>query len=147
MRQCVKDWEWIVVDDGSTDETQKIMQELASSDERIRYVRYAPNRGRGYARTVALEEASGDWVVVWDADDMYYPDRLLHIAKAKADGFDFFCSYAVIVDNDLEIVGVRGFAQYFRGIEHVQFPHATLACRLEIAREIGYNPELRKSVV
>ena len=138
--QTFTDWEWIVVDDGSTDNTAEIVQSIA--DPRIRFSRHTPNRGRGYTRNAALEASSGDWMVVWDIDDMYFPDRLEKINRARMEGYDFCCSYAVVVDNQLAIKGVRGFHPRSVGLPRY-FVHPTLACRLDVARRVGYDPDFR----
>jgi glycosyltransferase involved in cell wall biosynthesis len=138
--QTFQDWEWVVVDDGSTDGTVDLVR--AIDDERIRLLSYRPNKGRGHARHAALEAARGDWMVAWDADDMYFPDRLERIAQARAEGYDFFCSYAVVVDNHLGLKGVRGFHPSRHGLPR-HFVHHTLGCRLELARCIGYDPRFR----
>ena len=138
--QSFQDWEWVVVDDGSTDETAELVRGIC--DERIKLVSYRPNMGRGHARHAALEAARGEWMVVWDADDMYFPDRLAQIDKARRADFDFFCSYALVVDNNLHVKGVRGFHPAARGLPR-HFVHATLGCRMEIARRVGYDPAFR----
>jgi glycosyltransferase involved in cell wall biosynthesis len=135
--QTFTDWEWVVVDDGSTDGTADAVRALAARDPRIRLVQYGPNRGRGHARTAALEAARGDWMVVWDVDDMYYPDRLATIAGARAAGFEFCCSYALVVTNELEVKGVRSF--HPGNLVRKIFVHPTLACRMDLARRIGYD--------
>lgn len=138
--QTFTDWEWVVVDDGSTDNTVEIVRSIA--DPRIRLISYSPNKGRGYARNRALEASRGDWMVVWDIDDMHFPDRLEKINQARIQGFDFCCSYAVVVNNDLVIKGVRGFHPHSLGLPRY-FVHPTLACRLDVARDIGYDPAFR----
>jgi len=138
--QTFGDWEWVVVDDGSTDGTAEIVRDIG--DNRIRLVTYHPNRGRGYARHSALVAAQGEWMVVWDADDLYFPDRLAQINEARLAGFDFCCSYAVVVDNDLQVKGVRGFHPAAHGLPR-HFVHHTLGCRMEVARTVGYDPALR----
>jgi len=137
--QTFPDWEWIVVDDGSTDGTAQKVR--AISDPRVRLLAHAANRGRGSARARALDAARGDWMVVWDADDLYFPDRLERIERARAAGFDFCCSYAAVVDNGFRLNGVRGFHPAALGLPR-HFVHHTLGCRLEIARQIGYDPAL-----
>lgn len=135
--QTFEDWEWVVVDDGSTDGTADLVRRI--DDPRIKLVSYAENRGRGYARSRALEASSGDWVVLWDVDDIYFPDRLEQIAEVRESGdYDYFCSYTVVVDNELKIKGVRGFLPA-AGILPGYFVHHTLACPLALAREIGYD--------
>jgi glycosyltransferase involved in cell wall biosynthesis len=137
--QTFRDWEWVVVDDGSTDGTSAAVGGI--SDPRITLVRYSPNRGRGYARKTALDASAGEWMVVWDVDDLYFPDRLERINEARVGGYDFCVSYAVVATNDLGIKGVRGFYPRSIGLPRF-FVHHTLGCRLEIARAIGYDPGL-----
>ncbi|MEA2219033.1 MAG: polyisoprenyl-phosphate glycosyltransferase, partial [Solirubrobacteraceae bacterium] len=61
-------WELVVVDDGSTDETPTILAELAASDERIKVITLSRNFGHQMAITAGLDHASGDAVVMIDAD-------------------------------------------------------------------------------
>jgi glycosyltransferase involved in cell wall biosynthesis len=138
--QTFGDWEWVVVDDGSTDRTAEIVRAL--DDSRIRIVSYQPNRGRGFARRESLAAATGEWMAVWDADDLYFPDRLERMNRARLEGYDFFCSYSVVVDNQLRVKGIRGFHAPRHGLPR-HFVHHTLGCRMELARAIGYDPRLR----
>ena len=133
--QTFADWEWVVVDDGSTDGTSDAVRAIV--DRRVRLVHYDKNRGRGYARTQALLAARGQWLAVWDVDDLYFPDRLAKADEARRAGYDFCCSYAVVVDNDLAIKGVRGFLPASGLLPRVCV-HPTLACRADLARSIGY---------
>jgi len=137
VAQTLSSWEWIVVDDGSTDGTANKVR--AIDDARVRLLSYAENRGRGYARTRALEAACGEWMVVWDVDDLYCPDRLERLDQARRSGYDFCCSYAAVVDNSLRVKGVRGFLAPVHGLPRY-FVHHTLGCRLGLARQIGYDP-------
>lgn len=138
--QTFGDWEWVVVDDGSTDGTSEIVRALG--DTRVRLISYQPNRGRGYARCESLAAAGGQWMVVWDADDFYFPDRLERTNQARLEGYDFFCSYTVVVDSGLRVKGVRGFEPPRHGLPR-HFVHHTLGCRVEIARKLGYDAALR----
>ncbi len=67
-------WEYIVVDDGSTDETPRVMEDIAR-DPRVVAIR-TTNRGIGAALNTALDLASGDFVAFLDADDEHLPDHL-----------------------------------------------------------------------
>jgi glycosyltransferase involved in cell wall biosynthesis len=138
LNQDFTDWEWVVVNDGSTDETQSLIREI--DDPRIVLITYDENRGRGYARSEGLKAASGDWLVVWDVDDVYFPDRLTKLNDARLAGYDFCCSYVLLVDDNLDRIGVRGFTLDDTRSTRV-FVHGTSACRIELAREIGYNSE------
>ncbi len=69
------DWELVAVDDGSTDHTGAILQELAGLDRRIRVLRQA-NSGIAAARNAAMEVARGEFVAFLDSDDLWEPDFL-----------------------------------------------------------------------
>src|SRR5262245_38246298 len=89
LAQTTTDWEWIVVNDGSDDGTEELLRDIQKREPRMRLVSYPDNHGRGHARTVALEQASGEWVAVWDVDDLYFPNRLERIEQARQDGLDY----------------------------------------------------------
>lgn len=73
LEQTYSNLELIVVDDGSTDDTDSVV--AAYSDPRFRYVRQ-PNRGRSNARNHALSLAKGKFITFLDSDDMYLPDKV-----------------------------------------------------------------------
>ncbi len=70
--QTFTDYEIIVADDGSTDDTQAM---VARYGTKINYL-YQPNRGPSAARNLALSKASGEFIAYLDADDMWYPHKL-----------------------------------------------------------------------
>lgn len=72
LSQSIKDWELIVVDDGSTDNTEKIVKNFY--DKRIKYFKFPKNKGVNYARNKGIEIASGDWIDFLDSDDEYLPN-------------------------------------------------------------------------
>ena len=71
--QTFTDWELIIVDDGSTDETADVLARC--TDQRIRIVRLAENVGRARARNVALQVARGRYIAICDSDDISMPTR------------------------------------------------------------------------
>lgn len=77
--------EIILVDDGSTDETYAICEELSASDMRITVIR-KENGGVSSARNAGLDVARGEYVMFLDSDDVLHPDA---IGKMYAPGFDF----------------------------------------------------------
>ena len=74
--QTHANWEMIVVDDCSGDNTRELVRESAEEDGRIRLVLLESNSGPAAARNVALEEARGRYVAFLDSDDMWLPTKL-----------------------------------------------------------------------
>lgn len=72
QNQTYTDWEIIVVDDGSTDQTREA---IAPYERDIRYI-YQDNQGVSAARNHGITLAQGDWVAFLDADDYFFPDKL-----------------------------------------------------------------------
>jgi glycosyltransferase involved in cell wall biosynthesis len=75
QRQTYREFEVIVVDDGSTDRTSEITRGFVEKDARFILLRQK-NAGESAARNVALKHACGEWVAFLDADDVWLPEKL-----------------------------------------------------------------------
>ncbi len=75
-QQTFHDWELLIVDDGSTDNTIPIINELLKRDTRIQLIRLPKNRGVAHARNVGIEAARSEWVAFNDSDDEWLPEKL-----------------------------------------------------------------------
>ena len=75
LEQTFADWECIVVDDGSTDNTREVVESFAERDPRFRYV-WQENGSATVARNRGLALATGEYVGFLDSDDHFAPDRL-----------------------------------------------------------------------
>lgn len=71
--QTFEDWELIIVDDGSTDNTRELLDTL--DDSRVRYIKQE-NQGKGGARNTGLKFTRGQYVCFLDSDDIFYKDHL-----------------------------------------------------------------------
>jgi succinoglycan biosynthesis protein ExoO len=80
-RQSMADWELILVDDASTDDSLRIADRLARADPRIRVLAQAQNRGPAAARNRALASARGAWIAIADSDDVMLPARLERLVE------------------------------------------------------------------
>ncbi len=78
LGQNFDDWELIIVDDGSTDGSEKIVDEYANRDTRIKVI-HKPNGGLISARRTAISQAQGDYCLFCDSDDYYMEDALSNI--------------------------------------------------------------------
>lgn len=101
VNQDFQDWELIVVDDGSTDDTKSIVEALATKDARVRYI-YQKNARQAAARQNGLAHAMGEWVTYIDSDEDVYPNYLSG-AKAYFDAHpDVWYAFA-FCDRTLEL--------------------------------------------
>lgn len=74
--QTFTDWEMIIVDDASKDNTYNIACEFAELDKRIRVIKQPINLGVAAARNIALDIATGEYIAFLDSDDLWMPDKL-----------------------------------------------------------------------
>jgi len=75
LGQNYQNWEMIIIDDGSTDNTPAIVKQYERQDPRIRYI-YEPNSGSATARNKGIKDAEGQYIALLDYDDVWYPDFL-----------------------------------------------------------------------
>lgn len=78
QRQTYGYWEMLIVDDASWDETCKIVERFAESDDRIKFARLTENSGPAIARNVAIKKASGRFIAFLDSDDVWREEKLEH---------------------------------------------------------------------
>lgn len=76
LHQTFQDFEIIVVDDGSTDNTEEIIREFQENDRRIRYFCHDKNKGGSSARNTGIKLAKGQYIAFLDSDDEWLPSHL-----------------------------------------------------------------------
>lgn len=84
-RQTYQDWELLIVNDASPDDTGALANRLATTDPRISVLHLAENGGKPNAMNVGTAAARGVWVALLDADDWYAPERLEKLLAATGD--------------------------------------------------------------
>ena len=84
INQQFPDWELILVNDGCTDDTPKVLELFAQADDRIRVI-HQENQNRAIARNRGMEEARGEWLCWMDSDDEYCSHYLREIHHATLD--------------------------------------------------------------
>ena len=80
LAQTCKDWELIIVDDGSTDNTKELLGKFVKEDERIKYI-YQENAERSAARNNGINHAQGDFICFLDSDDVYHSTHLQNFVE------------------------------------------------------------------
>ena len=92
QNQTHQNWEMIIVDDCSTDNTVSIIEQIVLSDNRVHLYKLDKNSGAGIAREKALSKAKGDYIAFLDADDLWKPLKLekqLQFLKENKTPFTF----------------------------------------------------------
>jgi Glycosyl transferase family 2 len=144
--QSYRDFELIVIDDGSTDGTGEMVESLGGWDGRLRY-RWQPHRGASAARNAGLRLARGEIVAFLDADNLWRPQHLERVmelfarapeavAVSTCSGFDLLtcqsCERAMLVDRD-RLVFTGG---------HLGFISCTAARRDVVSASGGFDERL-----
>ncbi len=96
-RQEHERWELLVVDDASSDDTPRVLAELAAADERIRPLRNAVSLGQGGARNTALDASRGELIAYLDDDNLMAPLWLKAVAWAFAERPDAGIAYGALL--------------------------------------------------
>lgn len=82
LAQTYQDFELIIVDDASTDDTESLVKSFNS--EKIRYIRHRKNKGVSAARNTGIRSAKGDYIALQDSDDEWMPEKLEKQMRAFA---------------------------------------------------------------
>jgi glycosyltransferase involved in cell wall biosynthesis len=145
--QTLTDWELVLIDDGSRDDSATRV--AAFGDPRIRIIRHEESRGLACRLNEAVRLARGEFTARMDADDICYPERLaVQVGVLRSDpGIDVVASKAVVFRRQGEIVGVMStptthdeiVAQPYRGF---MFPHPTWCGRAVWFRKYQYDERL-----
>ena len=73
QNQTHQNWEMIIVDDASSDETENVVLSIIENDKRIQFLKLSQNSGPAVARNTGIEKASGYFMTFIDADDIWFP--------------------------------------------------------------------------
>ena len=87
VNQTHTNWELVIVDDGSTDDTAAEARQIVENDLRIKYI-YQPNGKQGKARNTGIKQANGTYIAFLDADDLWIPNTLEVLVKQLSTSAD-----------------------------------------------------------
>ena len=111
LNQTYTNWELIIVDDCSTDETDEVLNTII--DSRIKYFKNKENSGAAISRNKALREARGQWVAFLDSDDLWMPNKLeKQINFMKKNGYTFSYTNYEEIDENGNRTGIRVTGPY-----------------------------------
>ncbi len=101
MQQTYLNWELIIIDDCSTDNTRAVITKLAEADKRIKPLLKSKNGGVARARNSGLDQATGKYIAFLDSDDLWKPHKLdQQLQFMKETGCKFCFSRYEIIDKD-----------------------------------------------
>lgn len=105
LAQTYSNWELIIVDDCSTDNTDAIV--AGFKDARIKFFKNIKNSGAALTRNRALREAKGEWIAFLDSDDLWLPEKLeRQIMFMKKNGYVFSYHQFEKIDEDSKKIGI-----------------------------------------
>lgn len=105
LAQTYKDWEMIIIDDGSKDNSAEIVRAYMEKDSRIKFLQQA-NAGSAAARNNGIRSAEGQYIALLDADDLWEPEFLAEQTAfmTEKNAVCVYCSYRCINENSEEIL-------------------------------------------
>lgn len=99
LNQTYSNWEMIIVDDDSKDNTQDVVEQI--KDKRIKYIKLSENSGAAIARNTAMKNASGKYMAFLDSDDIWEKDKLDKQLKfMKENNYNFTCTAYEKIDEN-----------------------------------------------
>lgn len=126
LNQTYRNWEWIIVDDCSTDSSKKIIEKYTCKDKRIKYFLLESNSGAAVARNFGLRNSKGRFIAYLDSDDLWDQEKL-------EEQVEFMCKYNYeFTCTDYEVIDEEGNLKN----KIVHMPH-----------EINYNLYLRNTII
>ena len=101
QNQSLKDFEWVIIDDCSTDDSLSILEKFKKNDERIKIISLKQNSGPIVARNTGFEAATGRFIALIDADDLWLPEKLeFQINKMKEKNVVLSCTAYKKINRD-----------------------------------------------
>lgn len=110
LDQTYEDYELLVVDDGSTDHTQSVVEQY--SDDRITYIAHSTNQGASAARNTGIEHAEGEYLAFLDSDDVWAPRKLdKQVTELDERPPEWVAVYCGVEIGDTDTVGIASIAR------------------------------------
>ena len=151
LNQTYDDFELICIDDGSTDNSVRVVERLAKRDRRIRIIYQAQNQGIAHSLNRGIEASKGQHIARMDADDIAHPQRL-EAQRAFLDNrksIDFVsCAHRIINSKGKYLVNAnRLYSQIgtytFISLFTAPFIHSSMMFRSTFIKQFMYSEEIR----
>src|SRR5471030_150111 len=101
LNQTYKNWELIIVDDNSNDNTKNIVDNINKNCRKIKYTKFNENRGAAQARNEAINKAKGRFLAFLDSDDLWDEKKLeTQVSFMLENNVHFSCTDYEVIDSD-----------------------------------------------
>lgn len=122
LSQDYRNIDLVIVDDGSSDNTQELMEQIYERDTRLRYVKLSHNRGIGFARDAGLRHAVGRYIALADSDDLWIPPSRL---REQVDILESYPEIEILFGdfiniNHIQNKEIRGFFSSQKGLHQLE---------------------------
>ena len=151
LAQSYTNWELIIVDDGSTDDSKNIIKTISINEPRVKYI-YQENQERSVARNNGIKHSNGDFICFLDSDDEYgdnHLESLLDKIESTKNKFGLFCTDATVFENDMKLFDTVLKKPSNTNLQSFLFYYSLIPDRVCIKREIldelMFDPEIKIS--
>jgi glycosyltransferase involved in cell wall biosynthesis len=145
--QTYSNWICIIVNDGSTDKTKSILENI--NDTRFRVIHLDKNKGRGNARQVCMDNSVGEYITFLDSDDFYHPEKIQVQVNAFRNNINIalVCCGVLTFSSEYNVRSTRGGKYAGQIIEYNQFDSLlffspSVMIKRSKAITLKYNPIL-----
>lgn len=148
LGQTYSNWEWIVVDDFSNDESAVVLKHLSMLDHRVKCIYHKTNQGASVTRNTAIAAAQGDYIAFLDIDDLWAPSKLetsLYFMESNQRDFTY-TNYQKIKSGKLGLKNIETpkTISYKELLKTCAICTSTVLIRRGIIEELRMIPELRR---
>ncbi|MCE7566317.1 glycosyltransferase [Aliivibrio fischeri] len=141
LEQSYSDWEWLITDDCSSDNSVAILKEISKFDERVKISVNSSNLGAAHSRNNSIARAKGDFIAFLDSDDLWLPKKLEKQILFMGNNIDFsFTSYEMINESGLKLglnVDITNGSVFT--YEDMLRKKATLGCSTVMLRKAAFD--------
>lgn len=147
LNQTYNNWELIIIDDCSTDQSYNIVTNYQKNDERINLLKLTKNSGSAVARNLGIKEAKGDFIAFLDSDDLWEKNKLENQINFMIINKYFFTytDYSIINEekNTIKVIKAPKILTYQKELLYNHIGTSTVVYNSSILGKI-YFPDLRK---
>ncbi|WP_121663781.1 glycosyltransferase family 2 protein [Metabacillus litoralis] len=126
LSQTYQNWEMLIVDDCSKDESRKVIREYTEKDDRIKLIELQENSGAAVARNTAIKAAKGKYVAFLDSDDLWVPKKL---------------------EKQIEFMEINDYAFTYSKYQLMDVDGNKLDRVIDVPRNIDYNGLLSNTII